>query len=818
MEKLKKGMKKMQNKKQGEIHITLYSDLCTGNGYSYYGTIDSEAEHDDFGLPFIPARRLKGCLRECAELLRDSGLWGKSNEESGDTEKCTDPLNYLFGISADDGTKGIRIENAYISEYEQIKKDLKLIKENKQIQKYISPDEVLDIFSDVKAQTKMENGVADDNSLRFTRIIHQFSPFNKENRLEFIAKVEYLEGQEDKLKQICKALRHIGMNRNRGLGCVKCEFKAEDEAANIKDENLIAENEADNVKCKIQIAKDMVINENPDQKLNITIFFENLGPMIISGDDKNTTLSYIPGKAVLGALAGTYLSEAGHTADDEEFVRLFLNGDTIYSDFNISDGVHIFDPAPSFLNKMKKSKKYVNSLRYSEKQVSANKDYGTDNKDYDPANGNQPKKLKGKYIYLEINKDNRKLLEYEPKQRIIYHHRRGNDALLYSQTALKEGQIFGGNIICNSKDYKLLLGLLKNTNFSFGKSKTAQYGKCHIIKGSVDELFKKDVKFQVKKDELVYVSLASKGILLDDYGYTQESKKVYQIIGEQLGLLNKEADISEKIGEIQGEEKEYPFCSIQSAMIYGYSSVWNLRKPPIAGIESGSTFIYKAAEDKDIDKYYVGERNLEGFGKVRLYREDVLPYELNIEVKNSNTENNDTKTENIDNTLKKLSEGVKEILKQSLYKVLYQNMLERILTEMANDSFKLRMSPSTIGRVNLMVKETLPKNENKPNDKYKDFVKRVASIKRDTEREEALKIVGRFLGSIPSKENENVDLDIEKMLGESLDQDSNSENSRLYSLLCQLTDEEKVNAHISSLWGELLLELLANQKYLKKFN
>ena len=576
----------MQNKKQGEIHITLYSDLCPGNGYSYYGTIDSEAEHDDFGLPFIPARRLKGCLRECAELLSNSGLW----------EKSTDTLNYLFGMSADDGTKGIRIENAYISGYEQIKEDLKLLQENKEFQKYIYPDEVLDIFSDVKAQTKMENGVADDNSLRFTRIIHQFSPFKKENRLEFIAKVEYPEGQEDKLKQICKALRHIGMNRNRGLGCVRCEFKVEDEAANIKD--------------VIEFTEEVVINENSDQKLNITIFFENLGPMIISGDDKNTTLNYIPGKAVLGALAGTYLSEAGHSADDEEFVRLFLNGDTIYSDFNISDGVHIFAPAPSFLNKLKKSKKYVNSLKYSEKQDTENKDNDTDNKDYDPANGNQPKKLKGKYIYLDINEDNRKLLEYEPKQRVIYHHRRGNDALLYSQTALKEGQIFGGNIICNSKDYKLLSELLKNTNFSFGKSKTAQYGNCRIIKGIVDELFKKDVKFQVKKDELVYVSLASKGIFLDECGYTQESKKVYQIIGEQLGLLNKEADISEKIGEIQGEEKDYPFCSIQSAMIYGYSGVWNLRKPPIAGIELGSTFIYRAAEDKDIDKYYVGERNL----------------------------------------------------------------------------------------------------------------------------------------------------------------------------------------------------------------
>lgn len=790
----------MQNKQQGEIHITLYSDLCTGNGYSYYGTIDSEAEHDEFGLPFIPARRLKGCLRECAELLSDSGLWGKPNEESEDTQKYKAPLNYLFGVSADDSTKGIRIENAYISKYEQTKKDLKLIRENKQIKKYISSDEVLDLFSDVKAQTKMENGVADDNSLRFTRIIHQFSPFNKEIRLEFIAKVEYLEGQEEKLKQICKALRHMGMNRNRGLGCVKCEFKAENEAIKKKDE--------------IKIAENVVINEDSDQKLNITIFFENIGPMIISGDDKNTTLRYIPGKSVLGALAGTYLSEAENSADDEEFVRLFLNGDTIYSDFNISDGAHIFYPAPSFLNKMKKSKKYVNSLKYSEKQV-------FDGDDYNPANGNQPKKLKGKYIYLGNNSNNLEILEYEPKQSVIYHHRRGNDALLYSQTALKEGQIFGGNIICNSKDYKLLSELLKNTKFSFGKSKTAQYGKCRIIKGLVDDLIKPDTKFQVKKDELIYVSLASEGIFLDEYGYTQESKKVYQIIGEQLGLLNKEADVSEKNGEIQEEEKEYPFCSIQSAMIYGYSGVWNLRKHPIAGIESGSTFIYKAAEDKDIDKYYVGERNLEGFGKVRLYRGDKLPYKLETEIKNSNTENNDTRADNLknnDDTLKSLNEGVSEILKQSLYKVLYQNMLERILTEMANDSSKLRMSPSTIGRVNLMVKETLPKNENEAKDKYKDFVKRVASIKRDTEREEALKIVDRFFGSIPSKEKENVDLDIKKMLGESLDQDSNSENARLYSLLCQLTDKENVNTHIGSLWGELMLELLANQKYLKKFD
>lgn len=763
----------MQNKKQGEIHITLYSDLCPGNGYSYYGTIDSEAEHDDFGLPFIPARRLKGCLRECAQLISNSGLW----------EKSTDTLNYLFGVSADDGTKGIRIENAYISGYEQLKEDLKLLQENKEFQKYISPDEVLDLFSDVKAQTKMENGVADDNSLRFTRIIHQFSPFNKENRLEFIAKVEYLEGQEEKLRQICKALRHIGMNRNRGLGCVKCEFKVEDKAADTKD--------------NIEIVENVEINKELNQKLNITIFFENLGPLIISGDDKNTTLNYIPGKAVLGALAGTYLSEAGHSADDEEFVRLFLNGDNIYSDFNISDGEHIFEPAPSFINNMKKSKKYVNSLKYSENQVHSSDDYN-------PANGNQPKKLKGKYIYLEkSNKsDNLTILDCEPKQQVIYHHRRGNDTLLYSQTALKEGQIFAGNIICGSQDYELLLNLFRKTNFSFGKSKTAQYGKCRIISLNTDII--KD--FNVKKDELIYVSLASKGIFQDKYGYTQEPKKVYKIIGEQLGLLNGKVDVDIQIGE-----NDYPFCSIQPAMIYGYSGVWNLRKAPIAGIESGSTFVYKAVDNVTINNYYVGERNSEGFGKVSIYKGDDLPYELKVD-------NEDNKSTKDNNELSNVDDEVKEILKQSLYKVLYQNILEDILVKMDKDDSKLIMSPSTIGRVNLMVKETLPDSESVANEKYIDFAKRIASIKRDTERNEIGKVVERFFGTKLPDKNDLGSLDIKKILGSNTDKYNESEKCRIYSLLCQLTYTEKVNEHILSWWGNLMLELLANQKYLKKFN
>ena len=49
--------------------ITLKSDLCVGSGYSYAGIIDSDICYDALGLPYIPARRLKGCLREAAELI-----------------------------------------------------------------------------------------------------------------------------------------------------------------------------------------------------------------------------------------------------------------------------------------------------------------------------------------------------------------------------------------------------------------------------------------------------------------------------------------------------------------------------------------------------------------------------------------------------------------------------------------------------------------------------------------------------------------------------------------------------------------------------
>ena len=55
------------------LKITLRSDLCVGNGESVGNTVDTDVCMDEAGLPYIPARRLKGCLKQAAQELERMG-------------------------------------------------------------------------------------------------------------------------------------------------------------------------------------------------------------------------------------------------------------------------------------------------------------------------------------------------------------------------------------------------------------------------------------------------------------------------------------------------------------------------------------------------------------------------------------------------------------------------------------------------------------------------------------------------------------------------------------------------------------------------
>lgn len=207
--------------KKGIIQIELRSDLCVASGYSYDGVIDTDICYDAFGLPYIPAKRLKGCFRETAESILHSVLSEKDRDE-------------IFGSWGASSVRGLMLGNAYIRQYEELKKEIRTILEDHETYD-VSPQRILEQFTHVQAQTAIGypddrekgqvvyDGSAKDNTLRFTRVVDQYSPLTQENMI-FEADVVFEAELQEKIKQILTATKHIGLKRNRGFGSVKCRL------------------------------------------------------------------------------------------------------------------------------------------------------------------------------------------------------------------------------------------------------------------------------------------------------------------------------------------------------------------------------------------------------------------------------------------------------------------------------------------------------------------------------------------------------------------------------------------------------------------
>ena len=87
--------------KRKRIEIELLSDTCVSDGGIYNSAVDTEICQDDFGFPYIPGKRMRGCLRECALELND---WGAGIE-----------IGRLFGQPGNQRGQAI-IKSAYIKD------------------------------------------------------------------------------------------------------------------------------------------------------------------------------------------------------------------------------------------------------------------------------------------------------------------------------------------------------------------------------------------------------------------------------------------------------------------------------------------------------------------------------------------------------------------------------------------------------------------------------------------------------------------------------------------------------------------------------
>lgn len=190
-----------------------------------------------------------------------------------------------------------------------------------------------------------------------------------------------------------------------------------------------------------------------------------------------------------------------------------------------------------------------------------------------------------------------------------------------------------------------------------------------------------------------------------------------------------------------------------------------------------------------MSKEFCGERCLEGFGNVRI---DLLKEKKeSISGIGGGIDNpNDTDAE------------IKVNITKPLFSKIFSHDMEIELILKGIESGKFGLNQSKIGRVTLMLKESLDENRNDYFKAFKAFRTRVASIKSEDER----KIIEDMVVNKIFLENDG-----EKIL--------NVETEKL-SLWSRMKDvgfsEEECVKILNSLWGRYVLMILINQKYENK--
>ena len=480
------------------LSIELLSDMCVSDGGVYNSSLDMEVVYDSYGFPYIPAKRIKGCLREIALELEEIGLDVEANE--------------LFGKEGDSVGK-IRVSDAHLMGVDEFHKE---IKNNHSV--LYHPQNVLDLYTYVRTQTSInyDNGVADDASLRSLRVVKKGNTF--------FSDIEIMDDSlGEGLKKCVFALRHMGISRTRGLGEVKCRLKKKDNS-------------------------DLVTIFKPESGANRLYYtIDLIEPLIVKSINggEARSLDYIEGNKVLGIIAER-LKESG------ENITEFLQGNNIFfSNAYIADGDERMVEVPASLYAVKDDEKtiidgaVINQNDMESRQINQIKHCYISQK--------SGKITKKKMVKMEDRYHHRR-----PEDKSIGRSIKNDEnSDFYSMSSISEGQKFCGYIHGSSEQIEKIAELLsKNPKAYIGYSRMSEYGQVEI-RLTKSEVFKSENKGEPVKE--LNIKLEAPALVYDDNAMYSTNQKV--LIDEILSCLginsNKENIIEDvrsfiKYGQIGG--------------------------------------------------------------------------------------------------------------------------------------------------------------------------------------------------------------------------------------------------------------------------
>lgn len=210
------------------LKIQLISDALIGKGEGWGATIDSDIVFDDLGLPYIPAKRVKGSLRESA--LEVSEMFDLSEID----KKMVGVIKQLFGETGCMKSGPLEISNLYLEDYSKNRQWLDWFKSKYEKENLFSREQILKTFTSIKHHTEIEkDGIAKNKSLRTFRVLRKDNIFS--GNLSFLRDVD--SSSMHLLAFSVRNLRYLGTNRNRGLGHIHCKL-LDREGKDIGDEYI----------------------------------------------------------------------------------------------------------------------------------------------------------------------------------------------------------------------------------------------------------------------------------------------------------------------------------------------------------------------------------------------------------------------------------------------------------------------------------------------------------------------------------------------------------------------------------------------------
>jgi len=206
-----------------KLAITLKSAVSPGSGQGWAGMIDSDIVFDELGIPFIPARRIKGILRDNARdvihALTCAYVPAQYSFTMDDKIPGND-LDVLFGKRGQEMSAPLMIGNAYQENYQEIQQWIRWAQHC--YPAIVSRERVSMFFTSLRQQTAIDrkSNTALEHSLRTTRVLNAGNTFVSDVHLEISEQNKY----ETLLALAVQVTRHLGSKRNRGLGNIECHL------------------------------------------------------------------------------------------------------------------------------------------------------------------------------------------------------------------------------------------------------------------------------------------------------------------------------------------------------------------------------------------------------------------------------------------------------------------------------------------------------------------------------------------------------------------------------------------------------------------